>query len=106
MLAASPVAMDLLAREVMRAGEAIDLQPCEFAFLEHLVCNAGRPVSKTAIQQHVWDFDFNPQTNVVEVLVHRLRQKVDHGSKPKPIHPVRGLCPMRLQSVSWSRSGS
>ncbi|PAP74200.1 response regulator transcription factor [Rubrivirga marina] len=89
-LAAGPVALDLLAREATRAGEPIDLQPREFALLEYLVRNADRVVSKTAIHQHVWDFDFNPQTNVVEVLVHRLRQKVDEGFEPRLIHTVRG----------------
>jgi two-component system OmpR family response regulator len=89
-LAAGPVALDLLAREATRAGETLDLQPREFALLEYLVRNAGRVVSKTAIHQHVWDFDFNPQTNVVEVLVHRLRQKVDEPFDPKLIHTVRG----------------
>ena len=90
-LTVGPVALDLLTREVTRAGEPLDLQPREFALLEYLLRNAGRPVSKTAIQQHVWDFDFNPQTNVVEVLVHRLRQKVDHDFEPKLIHTVRGV---------------
>ena len=89
-LAAGPVALDLVARSVTRAGEPVDLQPREFALLEYLVRNAGRVVSKTAIHQHVWDFDFNPQTNVVEVLVHRLRQKVDEPFEPKLIHTVRG----------------
>ena len=89
-LAAGPVALDLLAREATRAGVSLDLQPREFALLEYLVRNADRVVSKTAIHQHVWDFDFNPQTNVVEVLVHRLRQKVDEPFEPKLIHTVRG----------------
>ena len=90
-LTAGPLAVDLLARGVSRAGQALDLQPREFALLEYLVRNAGRVVSKTEIQQHVWDFDFDPLTNVVEVLVHRLRQKVDHGFEPKLIHTVRGV---------------
>ncbi len=89
-LTAGPVALDLVARTVSRAGEEIDLQPREFALLEVLVRNAGRVVSKTAIHQSVWDFDFNPRTNVVEVLVHRLRQKVDEPFEPALIHTVRG----------------
>ena len=89
-LVAGPVAVDLVARTVTRAGEGIDLQPREFALLEHLVRNAGRVVSKTAIHQAVWNFDFNPRTNVVEVLVHRLRQKVDEPFEPALIHTVRG----------------
>ena len=89
-LVAGPVALDLLSREVTRAGETIDLQPREFALLELLVRNAGRVVSKTAIHQGVWDFDFNPTTNVVEVLVHRLRQKLDEPFDPPLVHTVRG----------------
>ena len=89
-LTAGPIALDLLARTVTRAGEEIDLQPREFALLEVLVRNADRVVSKTAIHQSVWDFDFNPRTNVVEVLVHRLRSKVDEPFEPALIHTVRG----------------
>jgi two-component system OmpR family response regulator len=90
-LTAGPLTMDLLTREVRRAGAVLDLQPREFALLEYLMRNPGRAVPKTVIQQHVWGFDFDPQTNVVEVLVHRLRQKVDHGFEPKLIHTVRGV---------------
>ncbi len=89
-LAAGPIALDLVARAVTRAGETIELQPREFALLEVLVRNAGRVVSKTAIHEHVWDFDFNPRTNVVEVLVHRLRAKVDEPFEPALIQTVRG----------------
>lgn len=89
-LVAGPVAIDLLTREVTRAGQPLDLQPLEFSLLELLARHPGRVLSKTAIQQHVWDFDFDPQTNVVEVLVHRLRQKVDAGFEPALIHTVRG----------------
>lgn len=86
-----PLSMNLLTREVKRAGETIDLQPREFSLLEYLMRNAGRVVTKTMIMEHVWDFDFDPQTNVVEVLVHRLRGKVDQGFEPKLIHTVRGV---------------
>ena len=89
-LTAGPVALDLLARKATRAGETIDLQPREFALLELLVRNPDRVVSKTAIHQSVWDFDFNPSTNVVEVLVHRLRQKLDEPFDPPLVHTVRG----------------
>lgn len=89
-LTAGPVAIDLVGRTVTRGGETVDLQPREFSLLEYLVRNAGRVVSKTAIHQHVWDFDFTPQTNVVEVLVHRLRQKVERDDAPALIHTVRG----------------
>lgn len=90
-LGAGPLAVDLLTREVRRAGQVIDLQPREFSLLEYLVRNVGRTVSKTMILQHVWDFAFDPQTNVVEVLVHRLRAKVDGPFEPKLIHTVRGV---------------
>ena len=89
-LTAGPVALDLLARKATRAGETIDLQPREFALLELLVRNPDRVVSKTAIHQSVWDFDFNPSTNVVEVLIHRLRQKLDEPFDPPLVHTVRG----------------
>ena len=89
-LVAGPLSIDLLSREVTRAGQTLDVQPLEFSLLELLARNVGRVLSKTAIQQHVWDFDFDPQTNVVEVLVHRLRQKVDADFEPKLIQTVRG----------------
>ena len=90
-LTLGPLSLDLLSREVRRSGEAIELQPREFALLEYLLRNAGRVVTRTMILQHVWGFDFDPQTNVVEVLVHRLRAKVDHGVAPKLLHTVRGV---------------
>jgi two-component system OmpR family response regulator len=90
-LSAGPIGVDLLTREATRAGRRIDLQPREFALLEYLVRNAGRVVSRTELLGHVWDFDFDPQTNVVEVLVHRLRQKVDLDFDPPLIRTVRGM---------------
>jgi two-component system OmpR family response regulator len=72
-LAAGELAMDLLSREVVRAGRRLDLQPREFSLLEYLLRNTGRVVSKTMILEHVWNYSFDPQTNVVEVLVCRLR---------------------------------
>jgi len=89
-LTAGPLALDLLERTATRDGEAIDLQPREFSLLEYLMRHPGQVTSKTMILEHVWDFDFTPQTNVVEVLVHRLRSKVDEGFEPKLIHTVRG----------------
>ncbi len=83
--------MDLLAREVTRAGQRLDLQPREFALLEYLMRSAGRPVSKTMILEHVWDYSFDPQTNVVDVLVCRLRNKVDREFQRRLIHTVRGV---------------
>jgi two-component system, OmpR family, response regulator len=90
-LAAGELVMDLLTREVTRRGEKIDLQPREFALLEYLLRQAGRVVSKTMILEHVWDYSFDPQTNVVDVLVCRLRNKVDRVSEVKLIHTIRGV---------------
>jgi two-component system OmpR family response regulator len=83
--------MDLLSREVTRSGEELTLQPREFSLLEYLMRNAGRVVSKTMIMEHVWDYDFDPQTNVVDVLVSRLRSKVDREHETKLIQTVRGV---------------
>ena len=94
-LATADLRMNLLTREVTRgegeAAAAIDLQPKEFALLELLLRHAGRPVTKTMILEHIWDFAFDPQTNVVDVLVHRLRGKVDKDFSIKLIHTLRGV---------------
>lgn len=82
--------MDLLAHVVRRDGVALDLRPKEFALLEYLLRHQGRIVSKTAILENVYGYHFDPQTNVVDVLVHRLRSKVDKGFDQKLIHTVRG----------------
>jgi two-component system OmpR family response regulator len=76
-LVAGDLSMDLLTREVRRGSEAVELQPREFSLLEYLMRHAGRTVTKTMILEHVWDYSFDPQTNVVDVLVHRLRAKID-----------------------------
>ncbi|MGH7793235.1 MAG: response regulator [Thermodesulfobacteriota bacterium] len=85
------LSMDILKREVARADKKINLQPREFALLEYLMRNAGRTVSKTLIMEHVYDYDFDPQTNVVDVLVCRLRDKVDRDFERKVIHTIRGV---------------
>ena len=90
-LAVGDLSINLLSREVVRAGEKVYLQAREFALLEYLVRNAGRVVSKTMIMEHVWDYSFDPQTNVVDVLVCRLRNKVDKSFAEKMIHTVRGV---------------
>lgn len=89
-LHAGDLTMDLIRREVERAGERIELQPREFALLEYLLRNKGRTVSKTMIMEHVWDLHFDPQTNVVEARMSRLRNKVDEAHAAKLIHTVRG----------------
>jgi two-component system, OmpR family, response regulator len=82
--------MDLLSREVFRSGQKIDLQPREFVLLEYLMRNVGRVVSKTMIMEHVWDLNFDPQTNIVEARMSKLRDKVDENYEKKLIHTVRG----------------
>jgi two-component system, OmpR family, response regulator len=76
-IVAGDVSLDLVTREVMSAGKAVELQPREFSLLEFLLRHAGHPVSKTKILENVWDYSFDPQTNVVDVVMHRLRSKVD-----------------------------
>jgi DNA-binding response OmpR family regulator len=83
--------MDLLKRKVQRDGVEIELQPKEYALLEYLLRNAERVLSKTMILEHVWDYGFDPQTNVVDVLVSRLRQKIDRDREDKLIHTMRGV---------------
>jgi two-component system OmpR family response regulator len=83
--------MDFLTREVAREGKEIDLQPREFALLEYLMRNQGKVVSKTMIMEHVWNYNFDPQTNVVEARICRLRDKVDKGFGKKLIHTIRGV---------------
>jgi two-component system OmpR family response regulator len=90
-LTVGDLALDLRTRTATRGGQEIDLRPREFALLEFLMRNAGRVVSKTMILSHVWDYNFDPRTNVVDVLVHRLREKIDRGFDRKMIHTVRGI---------------
>ena len=90
-LSYADLTLDLLAREVTRSGRKIELQAREFALLEYLLRNAGRVVSKTMILEHVWDYAFDPKTNVVDVLVCRLRNKIDRDISPKLIHTMRGF---------------
>jgi len=84
------VSLDLLTREVRRGDEKLELRPREFQLLEYLLRNPGRVLSKTLILAHVYDYGFDPRTNVVDVLVHRLREKLDRGFETRLIHTVRG----------------
>ena len=88
-LSCGDIAVDLITREVTLGGRPVELQPREYSLLEYLLRNAGRPVSKTMILEHVWDFAFDPQTNVVDVLVHRLRSKIDPDKTR--LHTLRGV---------------
>ncbi len=90
-LAIGDLVLDLLSREVTRGGTAVELRPREWSLLEFLMRNAGRVVSKTMILSHVWDYEFDPQTNVVDVLVSRLREKIDRPFQKKLLNTVRGV---------------
>ncbi|MEN6475496.1 MAG: response regulator transcription factor [Syntrophaceae bacterium] len=90
-LTVADLTMDLIRRKVWRAGQEIELQAKEFALLEYLMRNNGRVVSKIMIIEHVWDYSFDPQTNIVEARICRLRDKVDRGSERKLIHTLRGI---------------
>jgi two-component system, OmpR family, response regulator len=90
-LVAGGLELDLLTRQCRREGRIVDLRPREFALLEYLMRHAGRVVSKTMIMAHVYDYRFDPHTNVVDVLVHRLREKVDRDFERKVIQTVRGM---------------
>ena len=90
-LTVDDLVLDLLSRRVTRGGTTVDLRPREFALLEYLMRNAGKVVSKTMILSHVWEYNFDPQTNIVDVLVSRLRDKIDRPFETKLIHTVRGV---------------
>ncbi|MBX3733304.1 MAG: response regulator transcription factor [Verrucomicrobiae bacterium] len=88
-LTVGDLSLDLMNRELTRDGQRIELQPREFSLLEYLMRHPGRTVTKTMILEHVWDYSFDPQTNVVDVLVHRLRSKVDPDRRR--LHTLRGV---------------
>ena len=83
--------LDLLSRQVKRAGQKIDLQPREFRLLEYLMRHAGQVVTRTMLLEGVWDYHFDPQTNVIDVQVSRLRQKIDKGFEKSLIKTIRGV---------------
>ncbi|NDV28799.1 response regulator transcription factor [Desulfovibrio sp. JC010] len=83
--------LDRFSREVTRDGQALILHAREYGLLEYMMNNAGRVVTKTMILEHIWDYSFNPQTNVVEVLLHRLRSKVDKPFPTNLISTIRGV---------------
>src|SRR5207245_10435344 len=90
-LTVDDLVLDLLTRRVTRGGTTLDLRPREFALLEYLMRNACKVVSKTMILSHVWEYSFDPQTNIVDVLVSRLREKIDRPFDKKLLHTVRGV---------------
>lgn len=85
------ISIDIVSREVRRDGKVVDLNPKEFMLLEYLIRNNGMVMSKTMIMEHIWSYDFDPQTNVVDVLVSRLRGKIDKDAERKLIHTIRGV---------------
>ena len=87
----SDLSLNLLTREVTRGGKKIELHSREFSLLEYMLRHPGRVLSKTMILEHVWDYAFDPKTNVVDVLVCRLRNKIDREFEPKLIHTLRGF---------------
>lgn len=89
-LTVGDLTMDLLTRKVSRAGHLIDLRPQEYKLLEYLMRHAGEVVTRTMLFEGVWDFHFDPQTNVVDVHISRLRQKIDKGFERALIHTHRG----------------
>ena len=90
MLQVGDLSLDLLRREVRRAGKSIDLQPREFQLLEFLMRHAGQVVTRTMLLEGVWDYHFDPQTNVIDVHISRLRSKIDRGFDHPLLHTVRG----------------
>lgn len=89
-LQAADLEMDLLTRTVTRAGQVISLQPREYRLLEYLLRHAGQVVTRTMLLEHVWDYHFDPQTNVIDVHISRLRAKLDKGFERPLLHTVRG----------------
>ena len=85
------LSLDLLKREARRGEAKLELQPREFALLEYLMRHSGEAVSKTMLLEHIWGYEFDPQTNVVDVLVCRLRKKLETGSSEELIHTIRGV---------------
>jgi two-component system, OmpR family, response regulator len=83
--------LDIATREVRRAGETIELTPKEYTVLEYLMRHAGRVMSRTLITEYAWDYHFDPGTNIVDVVINRLRKKVDSGHQQKLVHTVRGV---------------
>jgi len=90
-LTVGDLTLDIVKRKVTRAGKEIELQQREFALLEYLMRNAGRVVSKTMIMEHVWDYNFDPESNVVESRICRLRDKIDRAAQSKLVHTIRGV---------------
>ncbi len=90
-LAVADLTLDLMSRNVRRGGKEIELTKKEYSLLEYLVRNKGRVLSRAILTEHIWDITFDSDTNIVDVLVNRLRRKIDDGFEPKLLHTVRGV---------------
>ena len=90
-LKVADLVLDTGAREVRRGKKTIELTPKEYAVLEYLMRHPGRVMPRTLITEYAWDYHFDPGTNIVDVVITRLRKKIDHGREPKLIHTVRGV---------------
>jgi two-component system copper resistance phosphate regulon response regulator CusR len=90
-LQVADLTLDIGSREVRRGGKRIDLTPKEYAVLEYLMRHQGRVMPRTLITEYAWDYHFDPGTNIVDVVITRLRKKIDHAGEPKLIHTVRGV---------------
>jgi DNA-binding response OmpR family regulator len=90
-LKVADLSLDTAGRDVQRAGKPIELTPKEYAVLEYLMRHQGRVMSRTLITEYAWDYHFDPGTNIVDVVITRLRKKIDQGREPKLIHTVRGV---------------
>ena len=91
MLRVADLELDTATREVRRAGTPIELTPKEYTVLEYLMRHTGRVMSRTLITEYAWDYHFDPATNIVDVVINRLRKKVDSGHAQKLVHTVRGV---------------
>ncbi len=90
-LEAADLVLDPLTRSVTRSGQRVELTAKEYALLEYFLCNKGKPLTRTLISEHVWDINFDSMTNVVDVYVNHLRNKIDKDFEPKLIHTIRGV---------------
>jgi DNA-binding response OmpR family regulator len=91
MLRVADLELDTATREVRRAGEPVELTPKEYAVLEYLMRHSPRVMSRTLITEYAWDYHFDPGTNIVDVVINRIRKKVDSGQETRLVHTVRGV---------------
>ena len=90
-LTVADLTIDLLTRKVQRAGQRIDIPPREYELLEYLMRNTGQVVTRSMIIEHVWEYNFDPETTIVETRIYKLREKIDKPFERELIHTVRGI---------------